>query len=157
MSEGIIDIVSLTQGGFAVPGEIDIIEVELYSRLSGDPMIADLIEGRVYPVAIPQSPTYPLIRFARTSGVRIPRLLGASLLARPQFQIDAIAKTYGEAKTLAYYIRNCLEGFLGKWGNINISCVELLSDQDIYDDEDQTFIASADFEVWHNEANPTFA
>jgi hypothetical protein len=108
------------------------IEATIRSVLMEDTTVKG-ITTRCYPVMIPQSPTYPLILYARISGVRDHHLQGPSGLVRTRLQIEAWAETYAGAKTLATAIRGALDGYTDLTNGVG-SCL-LDNERDIYEPE----------------------
>jgi len=126
------------------------IESALRSILITDDTVK-AITTRCYPIAIPQSPTYPLILYTKITGMRDHTLRGASGHAHPRFQIEAWAETYTEAKTLADAIRNALDDYSGTvLGTVIWSCL-IDSEQDIYESEIEVYRTLQDYFIWHEE------
>ena len=109
------------------------------------------ITTRVYPVTIPQSPQYPLILYTKITGMRDHHLRGPSGHAHPRFQIEAWAKTYTEAKTLADAIREALDGYSGTAAGTKIGSCLIESEQDIYESEIEVYRVTSDWFIWHEE------
>ena len=126
------------------------IEAAIRSILIADDTVKALTT-RVYPVALPQSPQYPLILYTKITGMRDHHLQGPSGHAHPRFQIEAWAKTYTEAKTLADAIREALDGYSGTAAGTKIGSCLIESEQDIYESEVEAFRVIMDFFVWHEE------
>lgn len=74
----------------------------LHTFLLADSNISTRVGGeRIYPVEIPQKPTFPLIRYSHISGSRVVSTTADLGLSSPRIQIDAWARTYKEAAELA--------------------------------------------------------
>lgn len=128
-----------------------IIEEAIHDILVADITVA-AITTRVYPVTLPQDPTYPLILYMKISGERFNTLTGASGMAHPGFQVEAWAETYTEAKSLAGAVRSCLNGYRGTSGAVRIGSCLLQSERDIYENEIDCHRVVMDFTVLHDEA-----
>ena len=126
------------------------IETAIRYILINDSTVKD-ITTRCYPVTIPQSPQYPLILYTKITGMRDHHLQGPSGHAHPRFQVEAWAKTYTEAKTLADAIREALDGYSGTASSTKIGSCLIESEQDIYESEVEAFRVIMDFFVWHEE------
>lgn len=130
------------------------IEEAITAHLLADAGVAALVATRVYPVKMPQRPTYPAVTYFRVSGPREHSQSGPSGLAHPRFQLDCMAATYAGAKTLAAAVRLALDGFrgsMGGGGGVDVNAVFIEDDRDDQDDDIQVYWVSLDAVVWHNE------
>lgn len=127
------------------------VEKAIYSKLSGDADVSGLVSSRIYPVNLPQTPTYPAIVYSRVSGQRAHSLSGASNIASPRVQVDAFATTYSGAKDLAAKIRAALNGFRGTVAGITIHGIFLESDNDIFDDDFEIYRITSDYFIHYKE------
>lgn len=88
--------------------------------LLADPAIEAVVSARVYPVLVPQSPTYPLIRIQLISDPSDDHLRGTGP-GRPRFQIEAItrksdgASAFEAAQALGELVRARLDAYAGEW------------------------------------------
>ena len=126
------------------------IEAAIRSILINDATVK-AITTRCYPVALPQSPTYPLILYTKITGMRDHHLQGPSGHAHPRFQIEAWAKTYTEAKTLADAIREALDGYSGTAAGTKIGSCLIESERDDYQNEIDVHRVIQDYFTWHEE------
>ena len=126
------------------------IEAAIRSILIADDTVKALTT-RVYPVALPQSPQYPLILYTKITGMRDHHLQGPNGRAHPRFQIEAWSKTYTEAKTLADAIREALDGYSGTAAGTKIGSCLIESEQDIYESEIEVYRVIQDYFIWHEE------
>ena len=127
------------------------IEKVIYSKLSGDSDVSALVATRIYPVNLPQKPTYPAIVYTRISGERAYSLGGPSDLASPRFQIDCFASTYSAAKDLASKIRSAINGFRGTVAGVLVQGVFLENDNDIFEDDFSVYRVSSDYFIHYKE------
>jgi len=115
------------------------------------------ITTRCYPVALPQSPTYPLILYTKITGMRDHHLQGPSGHAHPRFQIEAWAQkasgydAYSVAKSLADAIRGALDGYSGTAAGTKIGSCLIESEQDDYQKEIEVYRVIQDYFIWHEE------
>ena len=85
------------------------LETGLYSLLSGNsPQTSAL--GRIYPRLL-QGVTFPAVRYQRISATRLQSLDSNVGVAAVSMQIDCMAATYTETKTLADEVRVILHGY----------------------------------------------
>jgi len=126
------------------------IESALHYILVNDTTVK-AITTRCYPVTIPQSPTYPLILYTKISGDRDHALRGASGHAHPRFQVEAWAKTYTAAKTLADAIRNALDDYTGTAAGTVIHSCLIEGEHDTYESEIKVYRIMQDYMIWHEE------
>ena len=126
------------------------IEAAIRSILINDATVK-AITTRCYPVALPQSPTYPLILYTKITGMRDHHLQGPSGHAHPRFQIEAWAKTYTEAKTLADAIREALDGYSGTAAGTKLGSCLIESERDDYQNEIDVHRVIQDYFTWHEE------
>jgi hypothetical protein len=127
------------------------VEKVIYSKLSGDSDVSGLVSTRIYPVSLPQKPTYPAIVYTRISGDRLHSLGGASNLASPRFQIDCFASTYSAVKDLASKIRSAINGFRGTVSGVTVHGIFLESDNDIFEDDFNVYRVSSDYFIHYKE------
>lgn len=129
---------------------VEVIEQALRAVLVADGGVT-AITTRVYPNYIPQSPTWPLVVYQKVSGLRDQALSGPTGKAHPRFQIEAWAKTYDEAKSLANANRVALDGKTFTKGSVTIGGVVLQSEWDAYEPEVECHRIVMDFNFWHTE------
>lgn len=117
----------------------------LYAYLRGQSDIA-----RVYPVRLPQNPTYPCATFQVISEPRSHSMEGR-VAANPLVQIDCWAKTYQEAQDLASAVERAMDMFSGRMGGVLnvLSCLQR-ERQDFYEPDVDDYRVSLDFAIWHN-------
>ena len=126
------------------------IETAIRSILINDATVK-AITTRCYPVALPQSPTYPLILYTKITGMRDHHLQGPSGHAHPRLQIESWSKSYSEAKTLAAAIRKALDGYSGTASGTVIRSCLIESERDIFESEIEVYRIVQDWFTWHEE------
>lgn len=133
------------------------VEVHLFNRLIGFPGVASLVGSRIFPLKMAPDTKLPAITYQRISGERVLSMDKDSGLAHPRIQFDAWGNSYAEVKKLAEQVRLALEGYRDMTSTVMINGVIYLGDTDLYSEAESTEIyrVSMDFEVWHNEAEPT--
>lgn len=110
------------------------IEQDLFDTLK------PLVANRVYPLVMPQNPTYPAIVYNRISSAAQNVLEGGSTIDQVRIQVDTYATTYSAAKSLARLVRLAMEGASFK--------ATLQTDQDFYESDLSIYRVSQDFYLW---------
>jgi len=126
------------------------IEEGLYSYLTSQSTITDIVGDRVYPTKLPQTPELPCVVFTTLGSYPIARQDGKAVLDRTQFQIDCYANTSLDAKLLSKAIRDVLERYVGPMGTHTVRDTQLLeTGVDDFDDVPNDFRVTSGFEIWH--------
>lgn len=133
------------------------IKEALYRYLVNHPQVGPAVQGRVYPVHLPQAPGSPSIAFQKLNSPRDHTHDGPSGLAWPRFGLVMMATTPTAAEELAAKVRLALDGFAGTMpgGSGEQVAVDgiFLDDEgeDGYDDELGLYWVSHEYEIWHHE------
>lgn len=116
------------------------IEAELRDHLVAN---VPTVSGRVYPVLLPQSPTYPALTYQLISDPRGHTHDGPDGLVDARYQITTWAprEAYADVKATADAVRIALDGFTGIWGAFFVGLIFHDGGVDLYD---------PDVEVHHN-------
>lgn len=110
----------------------------LYSLLSGNAGVAALVGTRIYPQVRPQADPLPALVYTVVDDIPAGSLAGwTSGLSNARVQIDAYAKGYIAAETLADAVRTALA-----------TSTLPMSRRDGYEDETQLYRVSQDFSMW---------
>lgn len=88
------------------------IESDIVARLLAVSGVTDLVAARVYPLILPQGPTYPALVYQRIAGARDAVLEGDPGGGEARIQITAWASSYSGALALAEAVRAALAGGL---------------------------------------------
>jgi hypothetical protein len=124
-------------------------EIGLVARLKVNPAIAG---GRIFP-RLPQNPTFPLVRYQLINVSRTNDITGANV-GPSQFtvQIDCMARSYGDSKTLAESVFDRLNGYNGTWGADICRFCTIDTENDFYeqDGDDVTHWVSQRYMIWTN-------
>jgi hypothetical protein len=86
------------------------IETDLYSTLINNAGVAALVSARIYPPPVPESAITPYLFYEMITGARLSTITGVGDAKRKRIQIDCVAGSYAEAKTLAAAVFAALEG-----------------------------------------------
>ena len=123
----------------------------IYAFLIADAGVSAIVGTRVYPILMPQNPTFELITYQKISGVRGKQLSGTTGYARPVIQIDCWAESFLTAQTLADAVRSAVDGYSGLMGSDVVDRAQIMNEMDLYENETQIFRVSQDYEIWHTE------
>lgn len=108
------------------------IESALYSLVTGNAAVKNLISTRFYPNAIPQNAELPAAAYQVISTERDYNHGGQSSIATPRLQITVEAASYGSAIAVCAAIRACLSGYKGTVGEVKIGGIYLENEYDGY-------------------------
>lgn len=113
------------------------IEQTIYTALTtGSPLTA--AGTRVYPMLMPQNPTYPALTYQRIASAPVASLDGMSNLDRVRMQVDCWALTYLAAKNLAAQVR----------AELTLINALLLLELDDYEPNEKVYRVTMDFSLW---------
>lgn len=122
--------------------------------LSNAAGVVALVATRVFPGPIPQGTALPAISFEHISSAPLPRLDASAgfNLVRTRIEVTAVAKTYGEQKSLVEEIRKALDYQRGNIAGIEVIAILRESvGPDLRDDDRQIYAQAVDFMVTHRE------
>ena len=135
-----------------------VLEEALASYLINDDGLKALIDGRVYPLRIPQGATIPCLTYQRISTPRISThdSSGSSGdLISPRFQFDVWAETLASTKTIMDTLRAALNGKSGTIGedpnDLVIGSALAENEQPDYDPDIQLYRGRSDYIIWIQE------
>lgn len=123
------------------------IESDLVTQLEADSDVTDTVSTRIYPLKLPQNPTYPAITYEHTDGYPIKSHSVYSGLNASMIRVICWASTYAEAKTLASYVFVALRG--GAWGSAQHCWLEYNGDGD-WDEVQRVFTVEMEFSIYHS-------
>lgn len=123
------------------------IEDALYTKLSGTVAISAIVSDRIYPMKMPEDPTFPCVTYQRISSVRNQTLQGRVAYCDSIFQIDSWSKDYDVTKQIAGEIFAVLEGFRGTVSSVDIQAVLSQNEIDLYEDDVKLYRRSQTFRV----------
>jgi hypothetical protein len=124
------------------------IEQAIYSYLSGEAGITDIVGTRIYPIFLPQDTDYPALTYIRISGPEHHDID----VSYPRFQISCWAKSYAEAKGLADEVKAAFQRFKGVMGGaqgVEVIQGVFMNDLDLYDNETQVYHIPVDIKLIH--------
>lgn len=132
------------------------IEEVLPSLIQFDVAITSLIGQKFYPFKAPQNTPFPIAVYQRVETGLNQTLDGANALTRGKFQVQAIAKTFTEAKSITAAFRRKLHGYRGTVGTTTIQGIFAQDERDEYvvpqsDDDTGWFVTTLDLQIWFTE------
>lgn len=135
------------------------IHAAVYSILTADTGVTDLVSTRIYPIIAPESASMPYITVQRIDSQHEHFMLGSSGMTRQRVQIDCWSDSMLSASNVAEAVRESLDSYRGTVGSLDIRRASLESEDDEYeppsdDSEDGAFRVSLDFVIWHRESAP---
>ncbi len=112
------------------------VEQAIYDRLSNYAGLTALVSTRIYPMVLPQNPTYPAVRYQRISGTRLSAIDVDIGIAQPRFQVDCYAETYLGVKSLFTEVRGALQRWTGTHSGVVVLDSRMEGgDRDFYEDD----------------------
>lgn len=102
--------------------------------------VAPIFSGRCYPLAAPETPTYPYAILATEGAAPENSLCGRSNLTQYRYRIDIYSKLYSEVLSLRGQVLNAMDQF-------GIPVLDL----DIYEPEIRAMRRVMDFSIWRAE------
>lgn len=121
--------------------------------LKSDNTLDGYIDGRIYPVALPESVTLPAVTYQQISTTSTQSHGTASVLPRHRYQITSWAGSFDGAAQVAARVKSLLDGYSGNWGTLTyVTDIQhcLFADQrDFKDPETGLFQRQQDFFVMY--------
>lgn len=128
------------------------IDEYLYTFLIAQSGITSIVSTRVYPVILPEKPTYPAITYRDDDHDIDESFDGNGILTRSDYFIDAWSTTHTGALTLAAAIKTALKNHSGSFGGINIQQLSIRTIPGmIYEDSVEAYRKTQLFTIWHDE------
>lgn len=93
--------------------------------------LGPIVANRVHPVVVPQSATFPCIRYATTSAVPENSTCGSSKLVRSTLQIDIYSQDFSTVRGLRESVVEAMQAF-------PLACI-LTGEMDGFEDEPKLF------------------
>jgi hypothetical protein len=103
----------------------------IHARLKAHAGTTALVESRIYPMRLPQGPTYPAVRYQVIGAPREYVMGGATGDVHARVQVDCYAETYEGAKAVAEQVRLALSFFAGTSGGIVVERIFVDDERDM--------------------------
>lgn len=117
-----------------VPALARSIRSAVVSALMADAGVSAIVEGRVYPGALPRNATGPALVYQLIAVTRERGLGGPTGLSRAVFQFGCARGRGTDGESLAEALRQMFDGFIGPIGPYTIIESILASETDLTDD-----------------------
>ena len=127
------------------------IEDGLRTHLLDDAPVAALVVARIYPLKLPQNPTYPALTYEIVSDIPYRGLAGDADLEVIRVRIHAWAETFAGAIDLATKVRTATADFSGTMGSpaIKVTSAKFETWNDLYEDVPEVYRRISDFFITH--------
>ena len=125
------------------------IEDGLRTHLLADVPVTALVVARIYPIKLPQNPTYPALTYEMISTIPFRGLAGDSGLERARARIHCWAETYTGAIDLATKVRTAVADFSVLMGTTTVRSTKFETWNDIFEDVPEVYRRVADFFIAH--------
>lgn len=125
-------------------------EEGLFAYLDAHPGLTVEVGSRIYPVKLPQLPTFPAVTYTRISTPRL-HAFERSLLPHPRFQFDCWAESYSRAKDVAAQVRAALNIYRGAMGAYTVQVSIVDDERDMYDPETKLWHVIVEAIIWYEE------
>ncbi len=124
------------------------VEEGLYAFLTTNGAISALLASRVYPLRLPQNPTYPAVVYKVVSEKQ-PMTHGGTPggLVTIRVQFDCHGGTYTLSKQLKNVLKAELDGFNGLMGTVQVGHVHFLNAVDALAAVTETAVIPVDFRI----------
>lgn len=113
----------------------------VYTTLTTDAALAALVDGRIYPLRIPQNEALPAITYQQASrpngGLR-----GCGQPDRGLVQVSIFAKSYEQVEAISTAVRRALDGY-----EVGQFSIEYENGRDLHDDTSETYFRADDYRV----------
>ena len=123
------------------------LEAGLQQRLVADSKMAQLVEGRIYPLVWPSdTPNFPLVTYQRISTVNSYSLLNPVSIITVRMQFDCWAKTYSTVRVMSAVIAASFVYFSGALPD-GTTVLSMTQDSctDLYDSPTSTYRVTSDY------------
>jgi len=127
------------------------LEEVLVAYLGSYEGLASLVSLRIYPLILPQGPTYPSVTYQRIDGPREHCMSEEAGIAYPRIQIDSWGKTKASVKAVATQVREALQRWNDATTNpVILDCV-LDNDESSYEPDVAIHRVRQDWIIWYRE------
>jgi len=129
------------------------VEAAVFGLLSSDAGVSGMVSSRIYPVKLPQDPTYPALTYFRVSALRHSSMGNDTGLVEKRIQVSSWAKLYSEVNDLAERVRDAMQRTRGVFSGVEILDIFMDGDgPEIWEDEVDVYQAITDCNVIYREA-----
>lgn len=128
----------------------------VYSYLSNDNTIRGQVQGRIYPVLLPQDAPLPAIVYTPVLANYDSALQGDTGFTRQTIQIICHHTTFGQARKLARRVKALLQDYHGDMNGVDVQAVFIKSDYSYNSNSSlkfntEEYMHSTEYEIHFNE------
>ena len=129
------------------------VEAAVFDLLSSDAGVSGVVSNRIYPVKLPQDPTYPAITYFRVSALRHSAMGNDTGIVEKRVQISSWAELYADANNLAERVRDAMQRTRGTFAGVEILDIFMEGDgPEIWEDAVGAYQAITDCNVIYRES-----
>lgn len=126
------------------------IDQAVYSLLSTDAAIAALVGTRIYPIILPQTPTFPAITYTKVGAGRYVQHGGSVGVIDTTIQIDCYDTTILGAKNLAAAVVARCHALAGTYSTTKIFLASVINELDLSEPDFAEFRVMLEVMFTHN-------
>lgn len=127
------------------------IEAGLYDYLTNNANVSGVVAARIYPIIMPQNPTYPCITYTSSGAVRNSTFSGQTDFVGMQIDIDCWASTYSAAKDLQSKVRGVVQNYQGLMGGVTVDSVFVYDPYETYEVDAEAYRCTIPITIYHTE------
>jgi len=120
-------------------------------HLLGIPVVADLVDTRIYPVHLPQGVQYPAATYQRINSTSEQHLKGRSGLRWVRMQVDIWAKDAMDVDAITGALDDALDGYRGPIGIYEATDSWRVAQQDIYEQDVDVYRITTDYSIYYRQ------
>jgi len=130
-----------------------VIDANVYNWLKAEAtIIAITTASRIYPLVMPEKPTYPCITYRDANHDVDNTFDGSSGFCRSDYYIDAWHTDHAAADVLANTIKDALKDLTGAFGGITVFQIFFtVRTPAIFEPEVEAYRITQMFSIWHGE------
>lgn len=128
------------------------IEEAIFAYLSVQPSLSE-VGDRIYPLGLPQTPTYPAITY-RPASTTIPMAHdGPGDFISRRIQFDCYDPDYATVKRVSKALRRAINGFKGTMGEVQVHGVFYITEVEDFGDVAEVERVAVDFKFNYKESD----
>ena len=128
------------------------IDTNVYNYLKAEAAIIAVTGQRIYPIILPEKPTFEAITFRPTDHDIDNIYGGTSGFVRSDYFLDAWGDTHSEADALAKIIRDAMKNLTGSFGGITVDEIFItMGPLTTFEDSVKAYRVTQMFSIWHGE------
>ena len=128
----------------------------VYEYISGNTEIQAVVQGRIFPIVLPQDASLPAMVYAPVVANYDSALQGDTGYVRQTIQFVCHEKTFKKARKLSRLVKKALQDYTGDMNGVEIQAVFIKSDYELngntslkFDTEE--YMSCIEFDIHYNE------